>query len=504
MSGDQRENETEASARSRGDMPPGEFRTVGREAIDWVADYLDTVDDYPVLSRVSPGEVRGALAAEPPEEGEDFERILGDFRSVIVPGITHWNHPAFHGYFAVTGSGPGILGELLSAALNVNAMVWRSSPAGTELEELATDWLRLLLGLPGEFEGVINDTASVSSLVALAAAREANLPEAFEDGLHAAPRARIYASSEAHSSIYKAGITLGLGRSGVRAIPADDQYRMKVDALREAIEEDVAAGIRPVAIVATVGTTSTTSVDPVGPIADLAEEFGAWLHVDAAYAGAAAMVPELRPLFDGWERADSVVLNPHKWLFTPVDCSVLYSRRPEMIRAAFSLTPEYLRTPELGRAKNLMDYGVALGRRFRALKLWFVMRYFGARGLRERIRYHCRLAAGFAERIDEDPVWERAAPVPFSTVVFRWIGGEARFAEGSDEGDLDRVNMAIMEAANATGRVFLSHTVLRGRTYLRLSVGNLRTEAEHMERSWGILSEAVRSVVVSGAGAPAR
>ncbi len=478
--------EPELSGPPTGDMPPDQFRTVGREAVDWVAEYLESVDDYPVLARVSPGDVRGALPALPPEDGEDFDAILRDFRDVIVPGITHWNHPAFHGYFAVTGSGPGILGELLSSALNVNAMVWRSSPAGTELEELSTDWLRFLLGLPESFDGVINDTASVSSLVALAAAREANLPEAFADGLHAAPRARIYASEEAHSSIYKAGITLGLGRNGVRAIPSDDQYRMRLDLLREAIEEDVAAGIRPIAIVATLGTTSTTSVDPVGDIADVAEEFGAWLHVDSAYAGAAAMLPELRPLFSGWERADSVVLNPHKWLFTPVDCSVLYSRRPEMIRAAFSLTPEYLRTPELGKAKNLMDYGVALGRRFRALKLWFVMRYFGARGLRERIRNHCRLAAHFADRIDGETGWERAAPVPFSTVVFRWVGAGAA--------DLDAMNMAILEEANATGRVFLSHTRLRDRTFLRLSVGNLKTGPEHMARTWDILSEARRAV----------
>lgn len=466
-----------------GDMPPDRFRGVAHEVVDWIADYLADVGEYPVLAAVRPGEVRRGLQARVPEDGESMEAVLQDFRDVVMPGVTHWNHPSFHGYFAVTGSGPGILGEMLTAALNINAMVWRSSPAGTELEELTLDWLREMMGLPTGFEGVINDTASSSSLFALAAAREAGVPEAREDGLFGAPRARIYASAEAHSSIDKAAMTLGFGRHGVLRIPTDGGFRMDAAALRKAIEEDVEAGIRPIAVVATVGTTSTTSVDPVDAVADVAEDHGLWLHVDAAYAGAAAIVPELRPLFRGWERADSIVMNPHKWLFTPVDCSALYCRRPEMLRAAFSLTPEYLRTSEEGVARNLMDYGVALGRRFRSLKLWFVLRYFGRAGIEARIREHCRLAGDLAGRIDEAVDWERVAPVPFSTIVFRYA------PDHLDAEAQDLVNQRILDRVNASGEAFLSHTVLEGRHTLRLSIGNLRTRREHLERTWELLRE---------------
>ncbi|HZD04021.1 MAG TPA: pyridoxal-dependent decarboxylase, partial [Longimicrobiales bacterium] len=353
-------------------MPPGELRRHGHAVVDWIADYLEGLDDLPVLAQVSPGDVRSALPSAAPSEGDAMEDVLADFRDVILPGVTHWNHPSFHGYFAVTGSGPGILGEMISAALNINAMVWRSSPAGTELEEMTLDWLREMLGLPPGFRGVIQDTASTSSLVALAAAREAAYPEVRGHGLAGAPRGRIYASEEAHSSITKAALTLGFGREGVQPVATDREFRMDPEALRTAVSRDLDAGIRPVAVVATLGTTSTTSVDPVAAAADVAAEHGMWLHVDAAYAGPAAVLPELRPLFDGWERADSIVVNPHKWLFTPVDCSALLMRRPEDVRAAFSLVPEYLRTAEGEAATNLMDYGVALGRRFRALKLWFV------------------------------------------------------------------------------------------------------------------------------------
>ncbi len=474
---------------STGDMPPEEFRAAGREAVDWVAEYLAEVEKYPVLAQVRPGQLRGALPDAAPEQGEPMEQILDDFREVVLPGVTHWNHPSFHGYFAVTGSGPGILGELLTAALNVNAMVWRSSPAGTELEEHTLDWLRDLLGLPEAFEGVINDTASHSSLYALAAAREEAYPEAREVGLAGSPRGRIYASREAHSSIEKAALTLGLGREGVRKVEADDQFRMNPEALREALEEDRSRGIRPVAVVATVGTTSTSSADPVAELAEVAEEWGLWLHVDCAYAGASAMVPELRVHFRGWERADSVVFNPHKWLFTPVDCSVLYCRRPEALERAFSLTPEYLRTREQGTARNLMDYGVALGRRFRALKLWFVLRYFGAEGIRSRIREHVRLARLFAEWVEEDPDWELVAPVPFSTVVFRYASPEL---DGEEQ---DPANEELLEKVNGTGEAFLSHTRLRGRISLRLSIGNLRTREKHLTRTWELLRRSATEVV---------
>lgn len=471
-----------------GDMAPAELRRRGHEAYDWIERFFEELDSLPVLARVRPGEIRNALPSDPPEEGESFDRILRDFRDVIVPGMTQWNHPAFFGYYPSTGSAPGVLGETLAAALNGNAMVWRSSPAGTELEEVALGWLRQLLGLPDGFTGVINDTASSSSLYALAAAREAALPDAREEGLAGGPRARIYASTQAHSSIDKAALTLGLGRRGVRKIEADEAFRMRPEVLRRALEEDREEGIVPVAVVATVGTTSTSSVDPVAAAADVAEEHGLWLHVDAAYGGAAAALPELRSLFDGWERADSVVVNPHKWLFTPVDCSALYCRRPEMLRGAFSLTPEYLRTREEGEARNLMDYGVSLGRRFRALKLWFVLRYFGAEGIRRRIRGHVRLARRLAAAVDEADEWERVAPTPFSSVAFRYA------PPGAPDESADRWNREIMERANDTGDAFLSHTELRGRTCLRLAIGNLHTRWKHVEETWELLRRTAREV----------
>ncbi|MEX2294960.1 MAG: pyridoxal-dependent decarboxylase [Gemmatimonadota bacterium] len=467
-----------------GDMPPEEFREWGREMVDWIARYLAEVEEYPVLARVRPGEIRSALPAAAPESGEPFDEIFQDFQEVILPGVTHWNHPSFHGFFAVTGSGPGILGELLAAALNVNAMVWRSSPAGTELERLVVDWLRALVGLPDAFSGVILDTASTSSLTALTAARHRAYPGVRETGLFGAKRGRIYASEEAHSSIDKATIVLGFGHDGIRKIPVDAEFRMRPDALRAAILEDLEGGILPVAVVATVGTTSTASPDPVAAIAEVAEEFGLWLHVDAAYAGAAAIVPEIRGHFAGWERANSVVFNPHKWLFTPVDCSVLLTRNPDEVRGSLALTPVYLQTRDGPEATNLMDYGMALGRRFRALKLWFVLRYFGAEGVRERIRHHVRLAQSLAAWVDEDPEWERIAPVVFSTIVFRHA---PRGLSGEEE---DALNLEIMERVNASGEVFLSQTRLRGRIALRLSIGNLRTRERHLLRTWELLREA--------------
>ena len=473
-------------APASGDMPPEEFRRRGHEVVDWMAGYLAEVGGLPVLPQATPGEVMARLPPSAPEVGEGFDEILRDFRATILPAVTHWNHPAFFAYFATTGSGPGILGEMLAAALNVNAMVWRSSPAATELEQLATAWVRQLVGLPEAFQGVINDTASSSTLYALAAAREALLPEAVEEGLGVAPRGRVYASSEAHSSVHKAVITLGLGRGGLRKVEADGAFRMDPGALARAMAEDVARGVRPLAVVATVGTTSTTSVDPVAEVAEVAAGHGAWLHVDAAYAGPAAALSELAHHFQGWERADSVVLNPHKWLFTPVDCSILYCRRPERLAMAFSLTPEYLRTREReeGGATDLMDYGVSLGRRFRALKLWFVLRWFGAEGIRARLREHLRLAALLAGWIEDEPGWELVAPVPFSTVVFR------RVEEGLSPEEEGRLNLALLERVNRSGEAFLSHTALGGRVAIRLAIGNLRTGEAHVARAWELLRAA--------------
>ncbi len=438
-----------------------------------------------MLSRARPGEIKAALPPSPPTRPEPLADVLADVERLIVPGLTHWNHPGFFAYFAISSSTPGILGELLSAAFNVNGMLWRSSPAATELELVVLDWLRQMLGLPAGLFGVIHDTASSSVLVALAAAREA-VPglEARRRGLVGQARLRMYASEQTHSSVEKAAIVLGIGQEGFRKIPVDDAYRMDPAALARAIAEDRASGWTPFAVVATVGTTATTAIDPVPAVADVCARERLWLHVDAAYGGSAAVVPEMRWVLEGCERADSLVINPHKWLFVPIDLSVLYTRHPETVRAAFSLVPDYLRTPEDAVAPNLMDYGVSLGRRFRALKLWMVLRAFGTEGIAERIREHVRLAAALRSWIEADPGFELAAPSPFSLVCFR-----ARFPGRSPEEE-DRLNEEVVEAVNATGEAFLSPARLRARTILRLAIGNIRTEERHVRRAFDLLRDA--------------
>lgn len=476
---------TLASTPPLGDMPPEEFRRHAHAVVDWMADYLAHVGEHPVLAQVQPGDVASRLPVSPPETGEAVDDILRDFRDVIVPGITHWNHPDFFAYFAITGGAPGILGEMLAAALNTNAMLWRTGPAQTELEERTLDWLRQLMGLPEGFHGTIQDTASISTLVAIAAAREAAGLGVREEGMSGRdlPRLRVYASEEVHSSIDKAGITLGIGMSGTRKIPTDSHFRMDPAALERAIEEDRAAGIHPLAVVATVGTTSTSSIDPVPAIAEICARHGVWLHVDAAYGGSSALVPELRHVLDGAERADSLVVNPHKWMFVPIDCSVLFSRRPDVIRRAFSLVPEYLRTAEGETVTNLMDYGPALGKRFRSLKLWMTLRWFGAEGMAARIREHVRLARTFAGWVEAEPEWEVMAPVPFSLVVFRHAPG------GMTDAQADAHNERVMAAVNAGGRALLSHTKVRGRIALRLAIGNLRTTEAHVRAAWDLLRQ---------------
>lgn len=473
-----------------GDMPPEEFRRHAHQVVDWMADYLAGVGDYPVMAQVRPGEVAARLPASAPDAGEPVDDILRDFRDVIIPGVTHWNHPDFFAYFSITGGGPGILGEMLSAALNTNAMLWRTGPAQTELEERTLDWLRQMMGLPEGFHGTIQDTASMSTLIAVAAAREAAGLDVREQGMSGRdlPRMRVYASEEVHSSIDKAGITLGLGRAGTRKIATDDRFRMDPAALERAIIEDREAGILPLCVVATTGTTSTSSIDPVAAIADVCERHGLWLHVDAAYGGSAALVPELRGVLDGAERADSLVVNPHKWMFVPIDCSVLFTRRPEIVRRAFSLVPEYLVTPEGEGVTNLMDYGPALGKRFRSLKLWMTLRYFGAEGMAARIREHCRLATLLASWIDRDDEWEMMAPVPLSLVVFRHA------PPGMDDAQTDAHNERLLAAVNAGGRAYLSHTRVRGRLALRFAIGNLRTTEEHVAGAWSLLRRVAAEV----------
>src|SRR5689334_15856644 len=448
------------------DLPRHDLLSQGRAVLDWIAEYLDHPERYPVLSEMKPGEVMASLPQMPPTRAEPLDTILRDFQSKIVPGITHWNHPAFFGYFATSSSVPGILGEMLIAALDVKAMLWRTSPAATELEQLVTDWLRQMLGLGEGWFGMTTDTASISSMLALAAAREARPELAIRErgmaGRTDLPRLRVYASEHAHSSIDKAALALGLGLDNVVHIASDERFCMRPDALSAAIDEDRRHGYLPMACVATVGTTSTSSIDPVPAIADICRRESVWLHVDGAYGGVLAMVPEHRYLLDGVDAgADSLVVNPHKWLFTPFDCSAFYIKRPEILKRAFSLVPEYLVTREQDEVVNYMDYGVQLGRRFRALKLWMVIRAFGVEGLAERLREHCELARRFASWVGKSADWELMAPVPFSLVCFRYA------PRGMREDDADRGNEQIMHAVNAAGEVFLSHTKIDGRFTLR-------------------------------------
>jgi aromatic-L-amino-acid decarboxylase len=470
----------ESGPRRTGDMDPETYRAAARRVAEWTADYLRDVERFPVLSPAQPGSVRRGLPAAPPRDSEPITAVLADIEELLIPASTHWQSPGFMAYFASSGSGPGILGETLAAAFNVNAMLWRTAPAATELEQVTLDWLRQMVGLPDPLFGVINDTASSSTLYALAAAREAQtdlrIRELGMAGRPELPRLRYYASTEAHSSVEKAGIVLGVGKEGLRRIPVDARFRMDPVALRQAIHEDIAAGIRPFAVVATAGTTSTTSVDPVPAIAALCEQHGLWLHVDAAYGGAAAIAPELRWVLDGAERADSIVINPHKWLFTPIDCSVLWTRRPDVLRDAFSIVPEYLTTTDGSdqHAPNLMDYGTSLGRRMRALKLWMVIRYFGTDGLAQRIREHCEYASMVARWVDGEPDFELLAPAPLSVVCLR-----AHPPGLDDPGTLDSLNQRIVERINIGGRFFVSHTKLRGEYAIRVAFGNLRQEQRH-------------------------
>ena len=468
------------------DLDPATFRAAAHRVADLMADYLEGIEAYPVFPPIEPGSIGPQFPATPPELPASINEILADYEALVVPNATHWQHPGFLAYFGTTASGPGILGEMLTAVLGQNPMIWRTSPIGTELEGVVVDWLRQALGLPATFDGLLTDTASTSTLIALAAAREAAGLRASAEGLAGRPELvgglRIYASIEAHSSIEKASMTLGLGRASLVRIPANSRFEMEPAALAAAIGADRAAGRTPLAIVATIGTTSSTSVDPVEGIADVAGAEGLWLHVDAAYAGPVALLPERRGPFAGWERADSIVVNPHKWLFTPVDASLLLTRRMDQLRAAFSVQPEYLRTLDRETpGRDYGDYQPQLGRRFRALKLWILIRTFGLEGLRSRIARHLALAAEFSAWVDADPTWERLAPVPFSTICLRYHPVDLA------DDRLDELNAALIDAVNRTGEVFLSHTRLAGKFTIRVAIGNLRTEERHVARAWALL-----------------
>jgi aromatic-L-amino-acid/L-tryptophan decarboxylase len=467
-------------------MTNDEFRKSGHALVEWIADYLEHSERYPVLAQVQPGDISRALPDHAPEDPEPFEAIMADFSRILLPGITHWNSPNFFAYFAITGSAPGVLADFLSAALNQQAMLWRTSPAATELEAVTLGWLRRLIGLPESFEGVIYDTASIATMHALVAAREAAIAGVRARGLAGrsdVPRVAIYCSDQTHSSIDKAVIAIGLGHESLRKIATDENFRMRVDALRDTIERDRADGVLPIAVVPTVGTTNTTSIDPVPEVADICQREALWMHVDAAYGGVAAMLPSHAHILAGAARADSIVVNPHKWLFTPFDLTAFYSRRMDVIRQAFALTPEYLRTSESSEVKNLMDTGVQLGRRFRALKLWMILRSFGAREIRAHLTRHIQLAQQLASWVDAHPDFERLAPVPFSVVCFRWNP----HGRSLSEADLDAGNVSLAERINRSGEIFFSHTRLKGRLALRIAVGHLRTDESHLRHAWELL-----------------
>ena len=473
-----------------GDIPPDDFRKAAHDVVDWIADYLEQ-PAHPVRSAVAPGDIRASLPPSPPHDGEPIDAILNDFHDKLLPGITHWNHPSFFAYFAISGSYPGILGEMLTAALNVNGMLWATSPTVTELEQLTLDWLRQMLGMNAGWFGEITDTASVSTFYALAAAREAADVDVRARGMAGRDdlaTMRVYCSEHAHSSVDKAVIALGLGHENLVKVPSDEHFRMRGDALEQSIAADVARGMRPIAIVATVGTTSTTSIDALPEIVHVARRHKCWLHVDGAYGGMAAIVPELRYVLEGIESADSLVVNPHKWLFTPVDCSVLFVREAATLARAFALRPEYLVTRSQDETVNLMDYGIQLGRRFRSLKLWMVLRAFGQDGIAERIRHHCELARDFAGMVHFEGGWELTAPVTLSLVCFRYLG------DASDETQIAKLNSEIMERVNAAGHAYLSHTRLGDRYTLRLAIGNIRTDREHIEQVWRELRAAAKMV----------
>jgi len=465
------------------DTPPEEFRKQLHEVADWIADFRENIESLRVAPDEKPGAVRAQLPAQPPEDGEPFEKILSDVDRLIVPGMVHWSHPMFLGYFGWTTTAPGILGEILTAPLNVNAMTWRTCPAATELETVVIDWLRQWLGLPDKFDGVVYDTASVGIMHALAVAREQAAPFTRKLGLsnRDLPRFRIYTSDQAHSAAEKSAIALGIGEENVCRVPSDDEFRLEIPMLRQMIAQDRQEGFLPLAVVATVGTTSSASVDPIAEIATICREEKMWLHIDGAYGGAFAMLPEYEWVRNGWEMADSIVINPHKTLFVPLDFSVLYLRDLERLRRVFTLVPEVLRGDTIEGEKNYMDYGIQLGRRFRALKAWVIWRSLGRAGIVSRLREQIRLAHVLADWIKTDNRFELAAPVSMGVVCFRFVG--------ADEKKLDNLNSELVEQINASGRAYLTQTKLRGRTVMRIGLGNVLTTEEHLHKAWTLLQE---------------
>ena len=489
-----RQQESPDDLTKGGDTPPEEFRKQLHELADWVADFRENIEQLHVAPNEKPGAIRARLPKHAPDEGEPFEEILSDVDRIIVPGMVHWSHPMFLGYFGWTTTAPGILGEILSAPLNVNAMTWRTCPAATELETVVIDWLRQWVGLPKEFDGVVYDTASVGILHAMAAAREEGAPSERKRGLAGrgdVPRFRIYTSDQAHNAAEKAAIALGIGEENVRRVPSDGEFRMDLSVLRELVAADRQSGFKPMAVIATAGTTSTSSVDPIAGVADLCGGEKMWLHIDAAYGGGFAIVPECKWITEAWSAADSIIINPHKSLFVPLDFSVLFVRGLERLRCVFSLAPpDVLRRDTVEATKNYMDYGVQLGRRFRALKAWVIWRSLGRAGIVARLREQIRLANFLASWIKEDDRFELSAPVSMGVVCFRWLGRNGAASRPyQSENTLDKLNSQIVERINASGRAYLTQTKLRGRTVMRIGLGNVLTTERHLRKGWDIVQE---------------
>jgi aromatic-L-amino-acid decarboxylase len=472
-------------------MLPDEFRKHAHQLVDWMADYFEKVSQLPVTPELMPGDVLRRLPSSPPGEGEPFEEVFADFQSVVMPGMTHWNHPGWFAYFPANNSPPSVLAEMLTATLGAQCMSWATSPAATELEQAMMEWLRRMLDLPEEFVGVIQDTASTATLVALLSARErATDHSAGVRGLgNTTRRLTVYTSTEAHSSVEKGVKLAGYGLDYLRRIPVDRDYAMEPQALDQAIRQDVAEGCLPACVVATVGTTSSTAIDPLPAIAEVCRRHGVWLHVDAAYAGTAAILPELRHLFNGVEQADSFVFNPHKWMLVNFDCSAYLVRDRETLIRTFQVTPEYLRTVEDSEVANFRDWGIQLGRRFRALKLWFVVRSYGVKGLRDLVRTHVRLARELAGWIEASQEFELMAPVQFGLVCFRYHPSEVM-----EDSPLDQLNRELLARVNATRRVHLTHTQLRGRYVIRMAIGQRQTERPHVAEAWRLIQAAAREL----------
>ncbi|TFG63470.1 MAG: aspartate aminotransferase family protein [Spirochaetales bacterium] len=481
-------------------MTIDEFKTYGHKIVDWIAEFYETIEERPVMSQVMPGEVKTRLPSAAPETPESMDRILADFDSIILPGITHWQHPSFFAYFPANGSFPSLLAEMLTAALGAQCMIWQTSPAAAELEEVVMEWLKKGLGLPDAFTGVLQDTASTATLCALVSAREKATGFAGnEKGAAAAGKAagtlRVYTSAESHSSVEKGAKIAGFGRENVIKIPVDGNFAMIPDKLEEILKRDLAAGYKPACIVAALGSTSSLALDPLGPVGRIAERFGLWFHVDAAMAGSAALLPEKRRILEGVEYADSFVFNPHKWLFTNFDCSAYFVKDPAHLINTFSITPEYLKTSVDGEVKNYRDWGVQLGRRFRALKLWFVLRSFGLEGLREKLRAHIAQAEQFTAWLREDGRFEILAPVNLNLVCFRYIPRSGQSPRTPDspgvpsEAELETINKKLLDRVNGTGKVFLTHTKLNGKFTLRMCIGQTNTEERHVRQAWELLRD---------------